>query len=87
MLSIREQLNDWVFIHHHDWVMPKIKGGYKEPLIFLKVSSDVLTKCKCTKYGHAKPTPKRRVAYVVETPEIPPFMVDNEYGVAYGAVA
>ena len=96
-LSIREQLQDWVFINHHDWCIPKPKGGYKEPLIFLNVSKDVLDKCRCTKYGHPRVARKPRdlrpdaLRTPVLEPIVPadspiPHYVDNEYGVAFNAV-
>lgn len=94
-LSIREQLEALGF------KAPKLKGGYKEPLIFLNVSRDVLDKCRCTKYGHPRITRKPRdfrpdalrnpvVEMIAPTvAEITPEQLSyaDEYGVAFGAVA
>ena len=93
-LSIREQLEALGFK-----LSAPIKGGYKEPLIFLNVSRDVLDKCRCTKYGHARTTrkPKDFRPNALRNPVLEPIVpadiiieqpsYADEYGVAFGAVA
>jgi hypothetical protein len=97
MLSIREQLQALGVMQ----AFQPIKGGYKEPLIFLKVSKDVLDKCRCTKYGHPRVTRKPKdfrpqalrapIEFIVETPIVPadsPIPHSEEaYGVEWNAVA
>ena len=95
MSQIREQLEALGF------KAPKLKGGYKEPLIFLNVSGDVLDKCRCTKYGHPRiiRKPKDFRPDALRTPVLAPiepavspdqsiFLNHEEaYGVAFNAVA
>lgn len=56
------------------------KGGYKEPLILLKVDPIWLEELGCTRYGHAIYKPKRKAkAKVSEDPPFdPPYTVVSE---------
>ncbi len=50
MQSMAEQLQAWA--KSRKMTLKPIKGGYKEPLIYLNVRKDVLNACGCTRYGH-----------------------------------